>query len=144
MTEVKSGTVTQVNGPTASVRVDQTDWCSSCGVKSVCHPEKEGFGTILVQNNLNAQVGQKVLISERSEILLKISILQYGIPLVGFLLGVFVVYLSGLGIKTLPQELCMFLGGLLGLLSAGIFSHFWARTMASRGGHHCEIREIIG
>jgi len=128
----------------ASVRVDQADLCGSCGAKILCHPEKDEFGTILVQNNLNAQVGQRVLISEKSDLLLKISILQYGIPLVGFLLGIFFVYLSGLRIKTLPPELSMFIGGLLGLLSAGIFSHFWARTIAGRGGHYCKISEIIG
>ena len=144
MAEVKSGTVTHTNEGTASVKIDRTDWCGTCGMKIWCHPEKDDEGTIFVQNTLNAQVGQKVLISEKSEFLLKISILQYGIPLVGFLLGIILTYLSGVEIRAFPKELCMFLGGLFGLFLAGVVSYVWARTIADRGEYYCEIREIIG
>jgi positive regulator of sigma E activity len=144
MAEVKSGTVIHTNKGTASVRIDRADWCGTCDMKIWCHPEKDDVGTILVQNSLNAQVGQKVLISEKSEFLLKISILQYGIPLVGFLLGVILTYIVGVEIRTFPQELCLFLGGLLGLFLAGLASYLWARTIADRGEYYGEIREIIG
>lgn len=144
MTEVTSGTVTRVNGSKASVRVEQTDGCDRCGVKIWCHPERDELTTISVHNNLNAQVGQKVLISEKSTYLLKISVLQYGIPLIGFVAGIVVVYAAGLTIKILPDELSMFMGGVIGVLLAGIFSYFWAKRIARKGEHYCEIREIIG
>ena len=144
MTEVITGTVTHVNGRMASVRVDQSDWCSRCGVKIWCQPEREEFGTISVQNKLDVQVGQRVLISEKSKYLLKISVLQYGIPLIGFVMGIVLVHASGLKIETLPAELCMFLGGVLGVILAGIFSNFWAKSIARKEQHYCEIKEIIG
>jgi positive regulator of sigma E activity len=144
MAERKSGTVTHTNEHTAAVRLDRPDWCGTCAMKVWCHPEKDDVGTILVQNSLNAQVGQQVLVSEKSEFLLKISILQYGIPLVGFLLGIVFTYLAGVEIRTFPEELCLFLGGLLGLFLAGAVSYVWARTMAHKGQYYGEIREIIG
>lgn len=144
MSEVRSGTVTKVNGSTASVRVEQTNGCDRCGVKIWCHPERDELATISVHNNLNAQVGQRVLVSEKSTYLLKISVLQYGIPLMGFVTGIAVVYAAGFRIEILPDELSMFIGGVIGVLLAGIFSYFWAKRIARKGEHYCEISEIIG
>ena len=144
MTAVRNGTVIHVDGPMASVRVEQTDGCARCGATIWCQSERGEVTTISVQNNLNAQVGQKVLISEKYDSFVKISVLQYGIPLVGFVLGIVVVSAGGFTIETLPEELCMFLGGILGLLIGGILSYFWAKRIARQGEHYCEIREIIG
>ena len=72
-----------------------------------------------LENSINGKVGDAVEISEASNVLLTLSILQYGLPMLGFLAGIFISYNMDVAFK--PIELFQFILGMIGLgIAAGI------------------------
>ncbi len=121
----EEGVVTKIleNG-LVQVVVKRSEACDSCLSKKNCMALIE-TGQMLVEahNQVNAQVDQRVVLSQTSDIILKASFLIYLLPLAGLLVGVFVGKMLGgfLGINT---ELLMPLAGLSG---AGLVYYFISR-----------------
>ncbi len=123
-----TGTVTEVSDNLVTIFLESTDNCEGCGIRFLCSPSSDTDKIITLENRINAKVGDRVTVSESSNILLKLSLLQYGFPLFGFLLGVIVSTLIAIPWK--PIELLQFLCGLLGLGVAGILSYLIIKRMA--------------
>jgi len=74
---------------------------------------------MLALNPARADVGDNVEITETGNLLLILSLIQFGIPLLGLVLGVFAVNYLFPGILPLPKEVNMSIGGLIGLIVGG-------------------------
>jgi positive regulator of sigma E activity len=126
------GTVIKESGDKVIVSLDNLipgkANCDSCGVKIICVPESDQKRIIEVYNKCQAKVGDKVLISEKENFLIRLAILQYLIPLLGFLTGIIGFNTIDWKLQFLPKELCLFLGGITGL----IISFFIARYLISQ------------
>jgi len=103
------------------------DACDSCGLKIVCAPGKESERSLTMPNTGNFVEGQKVQMEELSNLELHLALIQYGLPILAFLLGLFLGYALPLrGI--LPPELVAFL---VACIALG-FSFFGARNLVFR------------
>ena len=125
------------------VELQQTDVCDSCGAKLFCKPGKEGKHEMVVLNTVNAKVGEMVELDETGNLLLLLSFLQYGIPLLGLLSGIFIVY--GIRPELLPIrfELLMSAGGLIGLILGGVLTRTWAQYLSGKIGSVFKISAIL-
>jgi len=83
------GEVVRVFDRTVEIRVNPTEDCEACGVKSSCHARpgisKERFVTAL--DPFGLKKGQRVKISLESKNLVKASVIIFVLPLLGLLLG---------------------------------------------------------
>ena len=135
-----TGTITQIDDSFVTISIDSTDDCKDCGIRFLCSPGSEKDKTITLENSIDAKVGDRVSISEASNILLKLSLLQYGLPLIGFLIGIVVG--TQLNIKLQPIEFYQFLCGLFGLGLAGIISYLIIKRMAKKPGNYFKFDKI--
>jgi len=125
-----TGIVSHIKGSYATIIIYTDDSCKTCGIRFLCSPGSDKDKIITLENTIDAKIGDRVAVSEASNILLKLSFLQYGLPLIGFLLGI--VIATQLNIKLQPVELYQFLCGLFGLGFAGIISYLIIKRMAKK------------
>ena len=134
------GIISNIKGSYATIIIDNDDSCKTCGIRFLCSPGSDKDKIITLENTINAKVGDRVAISEASNILLKLSFLQYGLPLIGFLLGI--VIGTQIPIKLQPVEFYEFLCGLFGLGLAGIISYLIIKRMAKKPGNYFKFKKI--
>ena len=135
-----TGIITKIDDNIATIIIDSTDDCKDCGIRFLCSPGSENQRSITLKNTIDAKVGDRVAITEASNILLKLSFLQYGLPLIGFLLGIIVG--TQIKIQWQPVELYQFLCGLLGLGFAGLISYMIIKSMAKKPSRYFKIKKI--
>jgi len=136
------GIVKRIEGDKAFVVLMENDACEDCGARLLCAPNEKGERGVLAKNMAGATVGQKVLVTESRDLLLKLSLMQYGLPLVGFLLGIFMLYSMGITIAGIADEVVYFLGGLVGLALASAVSWKWAAIASQNEDNYFEISKI--
>lgn len=141
--EFETGIVTDIQGEEALVQLNLQEACETCGARLLCVPDNSGKRILRVANPIHARVGSRVAISEQSGFLLKLSVLQYGIPFIGFLSGIFLLYFTGVTVAALPPELIMFSGGLVGLFLGAVISRRLAGKIAGSGETFFEIARIL-
>ncbi len=110
------------------VEVKRSEACDTCHSKKNCMALIES-GQMLVEahDEVNAEVGQRVVLSQDSAVILKASFLVYLLPVVGLLCGVFAGNILS-DILGLNPELLMPLAGLSG---AGLVYYFISRKSFS-------------
>jgi sigma-E factor negative regulatory protein RseC len=135
-----TGIITKIDGNYAIITIEVTDSCKDCGIRFLCSPRSDKEKTITLENTIDAKVGDRIAISETSNILLKLSFLQYGLPLIGFLLGIIIA--TQFNINLQPVELYQFLCGLIGLGIAGVISYLIIKGMAKKPGKFFKFEKI--
>ena len=135
-----TGKITKIDGNIATITIETTDTCKDCGIRFLCSPGSDKEKTITLENIINAKVGDRVAVSEASNILLKLSFLQYGLPLIGFLLGI--LFGTQIKIQWQPIELYQFLCGLLGLGLAGLISYLIVKQIAKKPDKFFKFKKI--
>ncbi len=141
-TVLDKGTVIEVRNGIARVSLRENAECEQCGARILCAPDASGERSLVARNSLNARIGEQVVVKESRDILLRLSLLQYGLPLLGFLLGVFIIYLSGITAFMVPIELVSFLAGLGGIAISGWYGRKWASSLAKKSDMYFEITKI--
>ena len=132
--------ITKIDDNFVTIIIDSTDECKDCGIRFLCSPGSDKDKTIILENTINAKLGDRVAVSEASNILLKLSFLQYGLPLIGFLLGI--ITATQINIKLQPVELYQFICGFLGLGIAGIISYLIIKRMSKKPGKYFKFEKI--
>ena len=122
------GIVKAVEGDRAYIEIEDTTDCEQCGIKKICTINSRSDRGILARNPMSAKIGQSVLVRSSENILIKLSMMQYGLPLLGFFLGISIAYISGMSIPHVVDELLLFLSGIVGLFLSGIVSFIWAKS----------------
>ena len=141
--EDEVGIVTALQDNEAVVELSLQESCESCGARFICVPDQSGKRQLRVSNTVNASVGNHVTITEKSNFLLKVSFLQYGIPIIGFLLAIFLMNTLDLSSLPLPRELLLFIGGLAGLFISGSISRLFIEKLAETDSTFFEISRIV-
>jgi positive regulator of sigma E activity len=126
----EQGIIRQLDGDYALVELQMQEACERCGARVLCVPDGTGKRSIRVLNDKKAREGQWVEIGESESFLLKISAIQYGIPVIGFLIGIFLVYIVSRPVSGLPFELEMFIAGLAGLFLGGCIGRYLLNRIA--------------
>lgn len=136
------GKVTRVQGEMAFVEIPPNEYCEHCGAKIICASDERGERGLLVRNPLGAKVGQEVLVTQSHNVMLRLSLMQYGLPLLGFLLGIFSLYWIPLSVAPIPIEVVYFCAGLVGLGIGGWISWNWAKKAGNKANMYFEISKI--
>ncbi len=139
---VESGVVTRLQGDKALVRLERTESCQKCAAKLFCRPGSKGTNEMLAYNRLDARIGDRVKISETGNLLLKISLMQFGVPLLGLLMGILALNGFDFSGLPLPKELVLSLGGLIGILLGGGITWIWSKYMSKTISCVFEIASI--
>ena len=138
--EYETGIVTEILDNEVIVEMNLNDACESCGARVVCTPNNKGKRIIKAENTINARVGQQVIIDENSAVTLKITALQYGIPLLGFIFGLILSYILNLGFEPLPIELIQFGFAIMGLFIFAVFSKWYMIEFAKKHFYFFSIK----
>ncbi len=136
-----TGIVTAVKGSFATIIIDSTDNCKDCGIRFLCSPGSDKEKIITLENSIGAKVGDQVVVSEASNVLLILSLLQYGLPLLGFLTGIFISYNINIDFK--PIELIQFIAGIVGLGIAGLISYLIIKWIAKNPDRLYSVRKAV-
>jgi len=80
----ETGTVVHIEADEISVRFDRTEACKKCGA---CKLGQDGEMLIVVHNTLGAKIGDRISVALEEGDLFGASLLAYGMPLGGLLLG---------------------------------------------------------
>jgi positive regulator of sigma E activity len=136
------GEVTAVDGDLAWVEIIPQPVCEHCSAKLFCVVNPSGKHTLKVHNSLQARVGQQVVVSEKSNFLFRLSVLQYGFPFSGFLAGILLFNVLGITLPSIPNEVFLFLGGLLGLGLGALLGHHQIVRLTKKGEVFFYITEI--
>ena len=139
----EQGIVTAVFGNEAIIELSEQKSCSSCGARMICMPDNSGKRQVRAANPHRAAVGRQVAIHEKSNFLLMISFLQYGVPLLFFFLFTMAFYLADATLGSLPKELVWFSGGLIGIMCGAFLSRYFIDRLAATGKSFFEISEIL-
>lgn len=147
MEHIEIGEVVQVFHKTVQIRVEQQEKCGTCEAKSSCHANdsnklKEKFVTAL--DPFGLKVGQRVKINLDSKNLVKASIIIFGLPLIGFFLGV----ASGAFIAKMNAykdylDLCSIIGGFLGMAIAIIILRVYNKKLEKSNTFYPNVVELI-
>lgn len=129
---VESGVVKETNGDKALIQLLENEICDTCSARILCRPGAKGTKEMLVFNPLNAEIGQTVEISEIGHLMLKLSLMQFGLPLLGLVLGIFSIYLSGITVSFISIEMLMMGAGIFGLIISGSITWLWSNYVAQR------------
>lgn len=105
------GTVKKIANEQATVSIERQDMCGSCHACEVVGEVKKC--EILCKNTCGAKVGDQVEISLKEESFLKATMIIYGLPLVGLILGIALGWGVSQSFNLVYTELSMILGGLL-------------------------------
>lgn len=122
------GQVVEVTSTHAKVRTTRSEACTNCAARCVCHPFGEKTSEIVVENTIDAEVGQEVLLEMRSSSLVNASFLLYLVPLGFVILGAVSGYLLAGPVASLSRNLGLVVGMAAGLLA----SFFVVRALARR------------
>lgn len=141
--EDEIGIVTALQDKEAIIELSLQESCESCGARFICVPDQSGKRQLRVSNPLNAGLGSQVTITEKSNFLLKVSFLQYGLPFIGFLLGIFLLNEVDLTSLPVPKELILFFGGIVGLFIAGFIARLYIEKLAETDSTFFEISKIV-
>jgi len=141
--ESEIGIIMSLQDSDAIVELSIGETCASCGARMLCVPDGTGKRRLRASNPLNAKIGSKVTIIEKSNFLLKVSFLQYGLPLIFFFIFIFSFYFANISILSIPDELIWFSGGLTGLIIGAIISRYFIERLVEKGECFFEIVAIV-
>jgi len=105
------GIVIEINNGLAKVRLTQKPECASCGICS----RAEGMNRILtVHAHTPLEINQLVTVEVNEKVMTLSTILLFGVPIAGFLIGAFAGYMAG------GEKLAVILG--FSILAADFFA----------------------
>lgn len=129
------GLVTQESGNMVKVHIIRQEACGHC--KACFSGYIEQDMDIDAKNLCEAEVGDWVELELQDNAFLKAILISYGIPLIGFFIGLFFGYFVVSPMVPLPQSLVSFTLGMAGVL----ISYAWIKSQNPRweGGKYLPL-----
>ncbi len=123
----ETGFIQSADGTEVTILFTTVDTCDTCGLKVICAPGKQTERLLTLPHSGEFQIGQKVQIEERSNLELHLALIQFGLPMLAFLIGLFIGYILPFQ-NFLPRELSAFFLACVGLA----LSFFAARRLVQK------------
>lgn len=134
-----TGKVTEIRDGQMIIQINQDDEvCHACAIQAFCKHGK--CETIQLPEQKDISPGDIVSIEEQKGILLKTSLIAYGIPLLFFSAGILLASLIETSVPT--PELIWFAVGLGGLVLGGFVGNWIAKKLAAHLQEHFIIKII--
>jgi positive regulator of sigma E activity len=143
--DCETATVVAIQERWVVVELDEKDACHACGAKMICRPNATGKRTLKILNTLQAKIGDRVLIEQIGANQLKLTTIQYGLPLLGFLTGVLIAnYHIKSDFLGIPAELLQMACGVMMVIIIGFGIFLWSRKKAQSGFSIFRLRQVLG
>jgi len=129
--DCETATVVNLQEGWAMVELNEKETCHECGAKMICRPNATGKRILRIPNTIGAGVGDQVLIEQIGANQLKLTMIQYGLPLGGFLAGVLIAgrYIKH-SVYGIPVEIVQMFCGIVIVILVGFGIYFWSRSKA--------------
>ncbi len=131
--------IIKIEGDLAHVLIKTQDHCKTCGARVLCSPQSDKDRIIIANNSTHASVEDTVVIEEAGSLTLKLSFLQYGIPFLGFLIGIAMMYVLYPNPKFILVEILQFFGGIIGVFIGGLVGRNSIKKIAEKPGEYLKI-----
>ncbi|HOG76494.1 MAG TPA: SoxR reducing system RseC family protein [Candidatus Marinimicrobia bacterium] len=143
-TDDETATVIDADQHWVTVELAEKDTCHSCGAKMICRPNSTGKRILKIPNTINAKVGDTVLIEQIGANQLKLTIVQYGLPLFGFLFGVLIAnrFIKH-SIFGIPADIVQMFCGIIVVILTGFVIYFWSKRKAKSGFNVFRLRQTL-
>ena len=136
------GKVIKLEGGYALLELKESDACVSCGAKSVCTAGKDGDRCMRIKNTLNVKVGDLVAFDTSESQQVQINLMQYGLPLIGFLIGLLGYFYILADFIPIPKEIGAFTSALVIMFGFGLITRLWSEKKAKSISLH-SMKEIV-
>ena len=123
----ETGFIQSSDGKKITILFAAIDACDTCGLKVVCAPGDQTERLLTLPNTGEFTPGQKVKIEEHSNLELHLASIQFGLPMLTFLLGLIIGYYLPVQ-EFMRRELSAFLIACIGLG----FSFIMARRLVQK------------
>lgn len=118
------------NGKVHILITDNANACEGCAAHALCGKKDCSDAQVVLNDRTDLKIGDEVTIEERENILIKTSLLAYGIPLIFFIGGVLLGLL--LPDMTFPKEVLQFALGCIFLVLGGFLGRWMAKVLSQR------------
>lgn len=108
------GVVKQVDKKYAVVEMQRQEMCGDCHACDAITTKKSC--TLKCEKEIECQVGDLVELNLAQPTFLKATYVMYGIPLIGFILGIIVGYGMSRLFPGISEDIWVLVGGLIGIL----------------------------
>lgn len=88
----EQGVIREIDNSQMAVVFEQGDACESCGLKVVCSPGDRSERMLKLPKQEGLVVGQRVRINEIRDLEFRLAMIQFGLPMLAFILGLFPGY----------------------------------------------------
>lgn len=126
-----NGVIKEKKDGKVHIRIEENmDACKGCAAHALCGKKDCDEAKVILNDRDDLQVGDEVVIEEKENILIKTSLLAYGIPLVFFVGGILLGML--LPETKIPKELLQFVMGCILLIPGGFVGRKLAQLLSHR------------
>jgi sigma-E factor negative regulatory protein RseC len=110
----EEGVIKKTSDQMAVVRIEKSSCCTSCDSRGSCEVLSDKEVLVEVRNDLQAKVGDRVVLSVTARSLLKLSLLVYLMPIVALIIG---AYAGGVWARSLDMQSALpsIVGGILAM-----------------------------
>ncbi|MCK4813442.1 MAG: SoxR reducing system RseC family protein [Candidatus Marinimicrobia bacterium] len=134
-----SGLVIDKKDGKMSIRIEQDQTaCEACAARVFCSKSSCEDANMILADRPDIHIGDHVQIEESKNILIKTSLVAYGIPLLFFVTGALLGQF--LPETRIPSELLQFACGCIGLLIGGFLGRWIALRISKRIENYIGIK----
>ena len=110
----EEGVIKKTSAQKALVRIEKSSCCTTCDSRGTCKVLSDKEVLVEVRNELQAKVGDRVMLSVPARSLLKLALLVYFLPIVGLIIG---AYAGGVLAQSLDMETALpsIVGGIIAM-----------------------------
>ncbi|MDD5765661.1 MAG: SoxR reducing system RseC family protein [Candidatus Marinimicrobia bacterium] len=131
--EADYGEVIELKDDLAIVQMQTSDSCHSCRARIICQPNSTGQRILYVKNTLGAKIGDKVNLEQSGVNQIKLIFMQYGVPLLSFLVVIIVAnrFITEKS-NGIPPEVMQLIVALVFMILSGVVTYLWSKRKATQ------------
>jgi positive regulator of sigma E activity len=119
---------------------DNMDACEGCSAHALCGKKESDDAQIILKDRDDLKIDDEVIIEEEGSLLIKTSLIAYGIPLIFFAAGILLS--ANIAVGNIPKELLQFIVGCIGLVIGGFVGRLTANMVSKQLDDTMRIKKI--
>lgn len=137
-----NGIVSQKENGKIYIKItDNMNTCEGCAAHALCGKKDCDEAMIILNDRDDLHIDDKVTVEESGNLLVKTSLIAYGVPLVFFALGIlFGFYLPE---PSFPKELLQFITGCIGLIVGGFVGRWISNLVAKQVDKNMIVKKVV-
>jgi sigma-E factor negative regulatory protein RseC len=136
-----NGIISQKQNGKIHIKItDNMNACEGCAAHALCGKKDCDEAQIILKDRDDLQINDEVIVEEAGGLLIKTSLIAYGVPLLFFIAGVFLGML--IPEMSIPKELIQFLTGCVGLIIGGFVGRWISHLVAKQLDKNMIVKKL--